>query len=876
MDMQTTKRADDAPAVGAPTSLAPQEITTDVLLEKYAKAGEADEDTLFRRVAQGIAQAETSLALRAEWAARFHDNLRGGAIGAGRIMSAAGTGIQATLANCFVQPVGDAVIHTDDDGYPGIYTALAQAAETMRRGGGVGYDFSRIRPRGAFVRGTHSSASGPCSYMDVFDKSCSTVESAGARRGAQMGVLRIDHPDVMDFITAKREVGRWNNFNVSVGIVAGFMEAVVADGEWALVHKATPGDAQQQAGAYQRADGLWVYQTVRAQAIWDTIMRSTYDFAEPGILFLDNINRDNNLRYCETIEATNPCAEEALPPYGCCDLGPLILTRFVQGAFTAQAAFDFEAFAQAVTVQVRFLDNVLDVTYWPLVEQQQEASKKRRIGIGYTGLGDALIMLGLRYDSQPARDMAARITQHMMVAAYLASTDLAEEKGAFPLFDAERYLEAGTFASRLPPPVQAAIRAKGMRNSHLLAIAPTGTVSLAFADNASNGVEPAFSLAYTRKKRLKDGGHTHYAVKDHAFRVFSETVCDPALREGLIDAVVHFQPTFVVDGVTYTVKDVLPEAFVCALEMKATDHLAMVQAVQPYIDTSISKTVNVAADYPYDDFKGLYLQAWTAGLKGLATYRPNAVLGAVLSLEAPGPAPASTPDDDPLRKPFDSRPEGELEGVTAKVPYQTYEGNKSVYVVVNFVRVQGVVNGQPVTIERPVEFFMPSSQSGDGQQWISSNMRQLSLVARSGASVAKALANMREVTWDKGPVRSGWVTKADGTRVPRFHDSEVAAIGYALQGILAKRGFLDELGHQIPTLELSRRLAQRDAAASLDAERNGALPHGEATAAAMPTMTTPLAAPGVGKKCAECGAHEVHKVDGCERCANCGALGSCG
>lgn len=552
----------------------------------------------------------------------------------------------------------------------------------------------------------------------------------------------------------------------------------------------------------------------------------------------------------------------------------------MQGAFTAQAAFDFEAFAQAVAVQVRFLDNVLDVTYWPLVEQQQEASKKRRIGIGYTGLGDALIMLGLRYDSQPARDMAAKITQRMMVAAYLASADLAEEKGAFPLFDAERYLEAGTFASRLPPPVQAAIRAKGMRNSHLLAIAPTGTVSLAFADNASNGVEPAFTLAYTRKKRLKDGGHTHYAVKDHAFRVFSETVCDPALREGLIDAVVHFQPTFVVDGVTYTVKDVLPEAFVCALEMKATDHLAMVQAVQPYIDTSISKTVNVAADYPYDDFKGLYLQAWTAGLKGLATYRPNAVLGAVLSLEAPGSAAvagsAATPDDDPLRKPFDSRPEGELEGVTAKVPYQTYEGNKSVYVVVNFVRVHGVVNGQPVTIERPVEFFMPSSQSGDGQQWISSNMRQLSLVARSGASVAKALANMREVTWDKGPVRSGWVTKADGTRVPRFHDSEVAAIGYALQGILAKRGFLDELGHPIPTPELSRRLAQRDAVASREAERNGALPHGEDTTAAVPTMATPLAVPGVGKKCAECGAHEVHKVDGCERCVNCGALGSCG
>lgn len=859
-----------APAV----QLAPQEITRDVLLEKYAKGNETTEIEIFRRVAKGIAQAEKTDELKKVWEERFLQNMIDGAIGAGRIMSAGGTQIKATLANCFVQPVGDAVVGHDEDGYPGIYTALAQAAETMRRGGGVGYDFSRIRPMGSYVKGTASSASGPCSYIDVFDKSCSTVESAGARRGAQMGVLRIDHPDVMQFITAKRTQGRWNNFNVSVGIVPGFMEAVEADRNWDLVHKAEPGVAQKEAGAHKRADGLWVYQSIRAREIWDTIMRSTYEFAEPGILFLDNMNRDNNLRYCEIIEATNPCAEEPLPAYGCCDLGPLILTKFVSNPFSDEARFDYEAFGNAVAVQVRFLDNVLDVTHWPLEQQKVESEKKRRIGIGYTGLGDTLIMLGLPYNSPAARDVASLITETMTVRAYLASTDLAEEKGAFPLFNADKYLEEGTFASRLPEDVKAAIRAKGIRNSHLVAIAPTGTISLAFADNASNGVEPAFSLAYMRKKRLAGGGETFYAVKDHAFRVFSETVCDPSLRSGLIDAVVNYKDSFDVDGKTYQVKEVLPKGFISALEMSADDHLKMVEVVQKHIDTSISKTVNVPADYPFDDFKGLYLAAWKAGLKGLSTYRPNAILGAVLSV---GPvatttnAEAAVQDEDPLRKQFDRRPEGDLEGVTSKVEYMTHEGLKSVYVVVNFMRVNGVIGGKPVTIERPVEFFMPASQSGEGQQWISSNMRLLSMVARSGGSVAKALSNMREVSWDKGPVRSGWIVKADGTKVPRFHDSEVAAIGFALQSMLIKRGFLDEVGGQVPATALSERLAKRDEdCGSIAAVANETA--GNATA----STSAPLANTGAGKKCGECGAHEVHKVDGCERCTNCGAVGSCG
>ncbi|MGM9483343.1 LAGLIDADG family homing endonuclease [Roseateles sp. NT4] len=961
------------------TDLPVQDISSEVLIEKYAKGGEQTPDELRERVARALAQAEKP-ADRARWTAAFLEAQQRGFVPAGRIMSAAGTELSATLINCFVQPVGDSIA-TPEDGVPGIYTALTEAAETMRRGGGVGYDFSRIRPMGAWVGSTRSHASGPISYMRVFDRSCETVESAGSRRGAQMGVLRCDHPDIEAFIHAKDE-GDLRNFNISIGVTDAFMEAVQADGTVELAHRAQPSAEQIEAGAYQRGDGQWVYRKVRARELWDQVMRSTYDHAEPGVLFLDRINADNNLHYCETIAATNPCvtgdtrlatqhglvpiawlqangaalectvdrralgadergvvvrtavpaflsagqaevfkvttaegyeikatawhefytargklklselkpgdelwvqsgkgqfgaqgsealgtllgvitgdghftnrgkgeqaavvnlwneerqladgiagfvngliagiahapreyhvkpvavaernlvmirsvmlarvldaygfnaktklavpeviwqgsedcmrgylrglfqtdgtvnvssfsqscsvrlssihrrllqdvqvllanfgvfsriherrqggerslpdghggrrdyvcqtlheliidgesrevfmrevgfllpakrekyeawvqdkallksqrfaakitsieaagmepvydttqsdgntvifnglvtgqcAEQPLPPYGCCCLGSIDLTRFVRDPFSAKPVFDEAGFAEVVAVATRMLDNVLDVTPWPLPAQAQEASNKRRVGLGFTGLGDALVMLNLRYDTQEARDMASHISEVMRDASYSASSDLAAERGSFPLFNADLYLSGGSFASRLPQGLKDKIRSQGLRNSHLLSIAPTGTISLAFADNASNGIEPAFSWTYTRKKRLpqtEGGGFKEYQVEDHAWRLYRHLFGTDAP---------------------------LSEAFVTALELSAADHASMVAAVAPYIDTSISKTVNVPADYPYEDFQDLYIQAWQSKLKGLATYRPNSVLGSVLSV----------------------------------------------------------------------------------------------------------------------------------------------------------------------------------------------------------------------------------------------------
>ncbi len=602
-----------APCAPLPASfLAPQALSQAVLKSKYLQPGELTAGDVFDRVAKAMASVEAP-DKRAHFEAVFRQHLAAGAIGAGRIMAGAGTGMAVTLANCFVQPVGDCLGGCDEAGYPGIHDALAQAAETLRRGGGVGYDFSRIRPQGARINGTGLNASGPCRFIDAFDKSCSALQSTGARRGAQMAVLRCDHPDILAFVAAKQTSGRWTGFNVSVGITDAFMQAVEHDQMWDLVHRVSPRELRPPtgpavslaSGPYVRGDGLWVYKTLPARTLWSAISHAAHHSAEPGLLFLDTIDRDNNLRAIETIEATNPCGEQPLPSYGGCVLGPLILPRFVRNAFArgGPAAFDTRAFAQAVRWQVRALDNVLDITAWPLPQQASEARAKRRIGIGFTGLGDALVMLGLRYDQPQGRKMARNIAQTMRDHAYTASVALAKERGTYPLFDADVCLAPGTFASRLSPALRASVRKHGLRNSHLLSIAPTGSVSLAFADNSSTGIEPVFDWSCARHFHASDGHRHRFEAQDHAWRIY-QSLGSSALR--------------------------LPSAFVTALQIRPEHHIAMVAAVQPFVDGAISKTLNLPAHTSADEIGALFMQAWREGLKGLTIFRPNRVHRAVL------------------------------------------------------------------------------------------------------------------------------------------------------------------------------------------------------------------------------------------------------
>jgi len=597
-----------------------QPISDDAFAEKYAKNGE-DRAAQRQRVAKALASVEKKS--RKTWEKRFEEALANGFVPGGRIQSGAGTGLQVTLINCFVQPVTDSM--------DGIAEALRQAMLTLKAGGGVGYDFSPIRPKGAIVHAVQAEASGPISFMRVFDRACETLESAGYRRGAQMGVLRVDHPDIREFIEAKYERGQLSNFNVSVGVTDEFMQAVEDDGWFELVHEAEPCPRLKEERPeihFDEAKGKWVYERVRAREIWDCVMEATYDHADPGVLFLDRVNQENNLWYAESISATNPCGEQCLPSFGCCCLGSVNVTEFVREPFSENASFDKERFGEIVRIAIRMLDDVLDATAWPLPEQDKEAEAKRRVGLGYLGLGDALIMLGLRYDSEEGRAMAAEISRVMRDESYRASVDLAQEKGAFPLFDADQYLQ-GRFVQRLPEDIQAAIREHGMRNSHLLSIAPTGTITLAFADNASNGIEPPFSWTYTRNKRMPDDTTKKFEVEDHAFRVWRQLGNDPGP---------------LVDGRYAN----LPGQFVSALEMRVEDHMKMIAAVQPFIDSAISKTCNVPADYDYQDFRELYSQAWRAGAKGLTTFRPNDITGAVLetSHDTQQPSEFDTSDAD--------------------------------------------------------------------------------------------------------------------------------------------------------------------------------------------------------------------------------------
>ena len=494
----------------------------------------------------------------------------------GRIWAGAGTDKHVTLFNCFV-------MGKIEDSLDGIFSALKEGALTMQQGGGVGYDFSTLRPKGSVAQNSGTIASGPVSFMKIWNSMCATLLSTGARRGAMMATLRCDHPDILDFVTAKRTSNDLNHFNLSVLVTDQFMEAIEGDQDWALVFEGE------------------THRTLKARQLWDEIMRNTYEHAEPGVIFIDRINRENNLRYCESISATNPCGEIPLPPYGACNLGSLNLSTFVENPFTPEASWDWEGIKMVTGIAVRFLDNVIDLSGFPLNEQGKVERMNRRIGLGITGLGSALMMRGLHYGSEDAREEAGRIMQLICYEAYRTSCQLAKEKGAFALFDKNKYMES-PFIQRLPQDIRDQIAESGVRNSHLLAIAPAGTISL-LADNISSGIEPVFALSYRRKILDLSGKYNEGEVTDHAVRLWREA---------------HSTDSY-------------PQHFVTAYDLSPDQHIEMQAALQPYVDNSISKTVNVPRDFDYEDFKAIYQQAYRLGLKSCTTYRPNPYTGEILS-----------------------------------------------------------------------------------------------------------------------------------------------------------------------------------------------------------------------------------------------------
>jgi ribonucleoside-diphosphate reductase alpha chain len=501
---------------------------------------------------------------------------------------------------------------TIEDSIPGIFQALQEGAITMQQGGGIGYDFSTLRPRGMRAKGAGSIASGPVSFMRVWDAMCGTVLSTGARRGAMMATLRCDHPDIEEFVIAKQQPGELRRFNLSVQVTDNFMAAVRADAEWPLVFPvaAVDGDGEVITRAWPgepRPVPCRVVRRIRAQQVWERILRATYDFAEPGVLFIDRINQINNLWYRESIGATNPCGEIPLPPYGACDLGSINLTRLVQKPFTPHARIDIEGLTAIVPVAVRMLDNVIDASRFPLPQQVASARGSRRIGLGITGLADALVMLGVTYGSERSVVVAAEIMRLVCHAAYRASIALAREKSIFPYFEQNKYLR-GAFIASLPDDIQNGIAREGIRNSHLIAIAPTGTISL-LAGNVSSGLEPIFAASYTRNVLTEDGQTRAFTLTDYALQRWRE-----------------------MNGVSTGV----PSKFITASELSVRAHLDLQAALQPFVDNSISKTINVPADCPFDEFKEIYGLAYDRGLKGCTTFRPNPVTGTVLSEEAGG------------------------------------------------------------------------------------------------------------------------------------------------------------------------------------------------------------------------------------------------
>lgn len=749
----------------------------------------------WNRVAAALAVVEPEVE-RSHWEAGFYRALTDFRfLPAGRILAGAGTDRAVTLFNCFV-------MGTIPDDMTGIFTHLREAALTLQQGGGIGYDFSSLRPKGAPVRGVGADASGPLSFMDVWDAMCRTIMSAGHRRGAMMATLRCDHPDIEAFIAAKREPGRLRMFNLSVLITDAFMQAVQEGRPWTLSFDGT------------------IYRTIEARDLWDRIMRATYEYAEPGVVFIDRINHSNNLYYCETIQATNPCGEQPLPPYGACLLGSVNLATLIIEPFSDRAQLDIAGLSDLVNQAVRMMDNAIDISKFPLPQQEAEAKAKRRIGLGVTGLADALLMCKLRYGSDSAIERTKHWLHTVQRAAYLASIQIAKEKGAFPLFDKEKFLSGETI-SRLDEDIRKAIGDSGIRNALLTSIAPTGTISL-FAGNVSSGIEPVFSFHYIRHILMPDGTRQAQEVNDYAYRLFRRLRGEEAP---------------------------LPDYFVDAQTLSPIDHIRMQSAVQQYIDSSISKTINCPADLPFEAFQDVYWKAYEMGCKGCTTYRPNAITGAVLETQPAKREPSSQQSELPLPEPGLSvkpkdvyeaggainmtrpldRPEV-LPGCTYKLNWP--ESEHALYITLNDI----IQDGR----RRPFEIFI-NSKNLDHYAWTLGLTRMISAVFRRGGDVRFVAEELKAVFDPRG---GGWVS---GRYVP----SLLAAIGGVIEHHMVTIGLISDSSQE-------RQLANRAAIAAAQ-DRTPVLgipqPGGSSLAVSY---------------CPKCGSYARVRQEGCEACLDCG------
>jgi len=687
--------------------------------------GDKDVHATWSRVATSVAEAEPGRE-RQHWREKFEDALGDFKfLPAGRIIAGAGTGRSVTLFNCFV--MGEI-----PDDLDGIFEHLREAALTMQQGGGVGMDFSTIRPAGAPVRGVGAKASGPLSFMDTWDAMCRTVMSAGQRRGAMMACLRIDHPDIEAFIDAKRDPARLRNFNVSVLVTNSFMAALAADQEWPL-----------------RFNGQ-TFRTVRARDLWAQLMRATYDVAEPGVIFVDRVNAANNLAYCESIAATNPCGEQPLPPYGACLLGSINLARLVDNPFEPGARIDAAKLADLTTTAVRFLDNVIDVSRYPLPQQEGEAKAKRRIGLGITGLADALIFCNARYGASDGVALARQWLDTIRTGAYRASAELAAEKGTFPAYD--KALLDQPMPASLDADTRALISEHGLRNGCLTTVAPTGTISL-LAGNTSSGIEPVFAFSYKRRVRQPDHSFVEEAVQDYALTVWKRLKGEAAPPE---------------------------HSFVSAQTLTPADHLTMQAVAQTYIDSSISKTINCPEDISFEEFADVYVRAFDLGCKGCTTFRPNAVTGSILSVDKPEAAAKIAPA---LKMPaLMPRPEALL-GSTYKIKWP--ESEHALYVTINDVEEDGK--------RRPFEIFI-NSKNMEHYAWTLALTRMISAVFRRGGDVSFVSEELKAVFDPRG---GAWL---GGRYVP----SLLAVIGDVIQRHLNADASKQDLNNAPPSPQTAR------------------------------------------------------------------------